>query len=161
MGNRRSSFRQTKIPKWRSIQSNRSIVNGRTVLAASIITWTSSTTSTWRYFEALQLIVLWHDDRIRIASLRRTASVAFKCVSFHVTAFTLPCSRPGRLPRLRIMNPEQPDFSNARTLHFPNNYDGDNVKDESARSDRGNIFDNIYKLTIVNRYVYFIAFSWM
>lgn len=54
------------------------------------------------------------------------------------------------------MNLEQPNFSNARTLHFRTHDDGDNVMEESVRSDRGNIFDNVYKMTTVERYVYFI-----
>lgn len=54
------------------------------------------------------------------------------------------------------MNVEQPDFSNARTLHFrTHGDDGDNVKDDGDRSDRGNIFDNVYKMTTVNRYACF------
>ena len=53
-------------------------------------------------------------------------------------------------------DPEQPDFSNARTLQFRTHDDGDNVKEESIRSDRGKIFDNVYKMTTVDRYVLFI-----
>ncbi|KAK9304003.1 hypothetical protein QLX08_004498 [Tetragonisca angustula] len=49
------------------------------------------------------------------------------------------------------MNPEQPDFSNARTLHFRTHDDGDNVKEESSRSNRGKIFDNVYKMTTLDR----------
>ncbi|CAK9798490.1 Nep2 [Anthophora plagiata] len=49
------------------------------------------------------------------------------------------------------MNPEEPDFSNARTLHFRSHDDGDSVKDQSVRSERGNIFDNVYKMTTFNR----------
>lgn len=75
---------------------------------------------------------------------------------FHVTALCFSYSWLGRSVDERIMNPEQPDFSNARTLHFRTHDDGDNVKEESVRSDRGNIFDNVYKMTTIDRYVPFI-----
>lgn len=75
---------------------------------------------------------------------------------FHVTALCFSYSWLGWSLDERIMNPEQPDFSNARTLHFRTHDDGDNVKEESVRSDRGNIFDNVYKMTTIDRYVPFI-----
>lgn len=58
--------------------------------------------------------------------------------------------RERRLPRERTMNPEEPDFANARTLQFHNLDGEDNAKDDSARSARVNIFDNVYKMTTVD-----------
>ncbi|XP_029033207.1 neprilysin-2 isoform X2 [Osmia bicornis bicornis] len=49
------------------------------------------------------------------------------------------------------MNSEEPNFANTRTLHFQNLDISENVKEESPRSERGNIFDNVYKLTTTDR----------
>lgn len=48
------------------------------------------------------------------------------------------------------MTTEEPDFSNTRTLHFHDLEPEDNAKDESVRSTREGMFDNVYKMTTVD-----------